>query len=336
MYGKSHLPTYRCPQRIWVAATLTIILAATGLPPTTAAADTGPAPDHPATATAPPHRATPNGATPAELSASTQAITTGSPVIVDELTTQSSQVTAQPDGTFELSSSAQPVRVHHSDGWVPIDTTLTTTPSGTLTPKAADIDLQFSGGGTSPLITLHHGTDQTLTISWPHPLPTPTVAADTATYHDVLPGIDLVVSAQPAGYTQTLVVTTAQAASNPALNSLTYNLAATNLTLTHDAGGAIDATPADGTTVFAGSAPIMWDSTTDPAIGSAPTPTDPGSGQLTTLAVTTPQGPAEFAVLEGSGELHLVLEALGRSGPSAGEGLGQPTGSGGAGRSGAD
>ena len=56
----------------------------------------------------------------------------------------------------------------------------------------------------------------------------------------------------------------------------------------------------------------------------------------TTLAVTTPQGPAEFAVLEGSGELHLVLEALGRSGPSAGEGLGQPTGSGGAGRSGAD
>lgn len=284
MYGNSRLPAHRRPQRIWVAATLTVILATAGLPPT-AAADTGPSPAHHAAAA--PHHAVPNGATPAELSASTQAITTGSPVVIDEMTTESSQVTAQPDGTFELSSSAQPVRVHHPDGWVPVDTTLTTTSSGTLAPKAADIDVQFSGGGTSPLITLRHGTDQTLTISWPTRLPTPTLAADTATYPDVFPGVDLVVSAQPAGYTQTLVITTAQAADNPALTALTYNIATTNLTLTHDAHGALSATDTDGTPVFAGAPPTMWDSTTDPQIGPTPSPTDPGSGKTTTLAITT-------------------------------------------------
>ena len=56
----------------------------------------------------------------------------------------------------------------------------------------------------------------------------------------------------------------------------------------------------------------------------------------TALFVTTPQGPAEFAVLEGSGELHLVLEAVGRPGSYVRAGLGQPTRSGGAVASGAD
>lgn len=55
-----------------------------------------------------------------------------------------------------------------------------------------------------------------------------------------------------------------------------------------------------------------------------------------TLVLATPQGPAEFAVLEGSGELHRVLEALGRSGSAGGAGSGGLPESGHSGGSNAD
>jgi len=94
----------------------------------------------------------------ADGKASQQAMALESPVVVDADTTPTEQVTALPDGTFRLDASTTPVRAQQGDAWVPLDTTLQAQADGSLKPKAAVMDLTFSGGGSSgPLATMSRG-----------------------------------------------------------------------------------------------------------------------------------------------------------------------------------
>ncbi|WP_377267659.1 LamG-like jellyroll fold domain-containing protein [Peterkaempfera sp. SMS 1(5)a] len=105
---------------------------------------------------------------------------------------------------------------------------------------------------------------RTLSYTWPSALPAPTLRGDTATYADVLPGVDLQMRADVDGFHELVVVNTADAARNPALARLTFGVRASGLTLATTADGGLEATDsAGGGVVFAAPKPIMWDSGTD-------------------------------------------------------------------------
>ncbi|GIF96965.1 hypothetical protein Cci01nite_20590 [Catellatospora citrea] len=168
-------------------------------------------------------------------------------------------MTANPDGTFTAVAHREPVRVRRGQGWVPVDTTLARRLDGTIAPVAAAADMVFSAGGDGPLATLRRDGG-TLTLGWPGRLPAPVLAADTATYPEVLPGVDLVVRATATGYGEVLVVKTPQAARQQALSALRFALKGTGLSLGRDAAGNITATTAAGKRAVTGVQPWMWES----------------------------------------------------------------------------
>lgn len=206
-----------------------------------------------------PHAVSPVAEAPDELTASLAAHRQGSRVEVASLRTETSTTYANPGGTWTLEQSVGPVRVRRGDGWVPVDTALTRAPDGTLTTKATTVGVRISGGGTAPMARLSLGAAE-LTLTWPTPLPTPEVEGDTATYADVLPGVDLRVRATDQGFGHDLVVRTREAAGNPALARVRLGLSAKGVRLSVDQAGNLSATDASGAVVYHAPAPLMWDS----------------------------------------------------------------------------
>ncbi|WP_027341439.1 LamG-like jellyroll fold domain-containing protein [Hamadaea tsunoensis] len=173
--------------------------------------------------------------------------------------TETSQTFARPEGGYTTEESVAPRFAHRPDGsWTPVDTALTTV-DGALAPKAGAVPVTFSPGGSGPAATVRSG-DKTLSITWPGgPLPAPSVAGDTATYADVLPGVDLALTATATGFSEVLVVRSARAAKHPKLASVLFGLNTGGLT-TRPADGGLEATDDQGRTVFTSPAPQMWDS----------------------------------------------------------------------------
>ncbi|MFC5767418.1 FG-GAP-like repeat-containing protein [Actinacidiphila bryophytorum] len=122
--------------------------------------------------------------------------------------------------------------------------------------------MTFSGGGTGPLLSgVKDG--RTLTLSWPTALPVPTLDGNVATYSEILPGVDLQLRAEVEGFSQLIVVKSAQAAQNPALATLRYTMSTVGLSVATDAGtGSVTASDPAGQSVFTSPTPLMWDSTT--------------------------------------------------------------------------
>ncbi len=220
---------------------------------------------HADTVTAPPAVTDPE----AIAAAQAQASGTSVPVPADE--TANSTTVANPDGTLTYTATALPTQVQQSGSWVPVDTALRANSDGTLSPAAAESGVTFSGGGSTPLATLTNAAGQQYSLSWPTALPTPTLSGATATYPDVLPGVDLQMTATIfGGYTENLIVETAAAAANPALADIHFNTSTTNgLTLSQNAAGGIQATDASGTAVFTSPTPTVWSTpAAAPAAGS--------------------------------------------------------------------
>jgi hypothetical protein len=202
------------------------------------------------------HRA---AATYAESSASAAARRTGRRVEVDALGTASGRVFAEPDGTFTAEVSAQPTRVRRGSGWVPVDTSLRGTPDG-IEPGATALGLRFSAGGTASLAVMSTGT-WSLALYWPTALPAPVLRGDSATYRDVLPGVDLVASAAPDGFAERLVVRTRAAAADPRLARIGFALRGQGIVLRADAAGALSGVDGTGEVAVSAPPPVMWDAT---------------------------------------------------------------------------
>lgn len=203
----------------------------------------------------------------------------GQPVSVDAETTESSQTVANPDGTFTMDTSVEPVRVNHAGTWVPIDTTLHVQPDGSIAPAAVTTTESFSGGGDGPLVRIEQ-TGKSLSLGLPVHLPLPTLSGDTATYADVpIPGVDLQVTARSAGFSTMFVVKTAQAAKDPALTKLTFTTQMTGVTLSADGAGNVQAVDGGGTPIFLAPTPHMWSS--------------PGSGQAASSVRAATAEPAD-------------------------------------------
>ncbi|WP_244317567.1 LamG-like jellyroll fold domain-containing protein [Streptomyces bauhiniae] len=193
-------------------------------------------------------------------SASAQARATGKAVTIDQFTDTGTTVVANPDGTFTRTDSSMPQRVLQNGKWVAIDTTLRRQADGTWAPKAAVTPVAFSSGGSGAMVTMHSGADK-LDFSWPGALPTPFVAGDTATYPEVLPGVDLQLTADASGYSSILVVKTPKAGTNPRLRKLALNTTSANLTVTGTSNGGAQATDKrTGKKVFHSDTALMWDS----------------------------------------------------------------------------
>ncbi|MET4669028.1 hypothetical protein [Streptomyces sp. PvR018] len=177
-----------------------------------------------------------------ELRASAAATAAGERVEVVEARTERETVFANPDGTtFTLEKSIVPVRVAPRGEWVEPDAALVRHADGSVGPKAAAVDLVFSAGGDgADLVTIAEGA-QSVSLGWPGVLPAPRLDGERAVYENVLPDVNLILTATVEGFRQVLEVETPEAAANPALRSIEYQLGAESLTVRPGVGGGVDA-----------------------------------------------------------------------------------------------
>jgi hypothetical protein len=196
-----------------------------------------------------------------------QAAETGERVEVIGDRTERETVFANPDGvTFTLEKSITPVRVAGPDGsWVAPDATVVRRSDGSVGPKAAAVDLTFSNGGAGKNLVKIADDGQAVALGWPGELPTPRLEGERAIYPNVLPDVDLIMTATLEGFRQVLEVKTPEAAANPALRTLDFTLDTDNLRMERGAGGGVDALDGNGQVVFRSPAARMWDSAGDAA-----------------------------------------------------------------------
>ncbi|PIM66561.1 serine/threonine protein kinase [Streptomyces sp. JV178] len=201
-------------------------------------------------------------------SASERAAATGESVEVLSERTAYTTTVANPDGTFTLTQSTQPQRARADNGtWRDIDLELEKRSDGMVGPKAAVVDVAFSGGKSgSELLRLGH-EGQELRMAWPTSLPAPTLDGATATYTNVpVEGVDLQMTATAEGYRQVLVVRSAEAATSSELEQISLTATGDGLSVVPGEGGGLRAVDADGNAVFRGPAGQMWDSAGNDAV----------------------------------------------------------------------
>lgn len=240
---------------------------------------------------------------PAPLSmqeAQSQAESIGQPVTATAISSATSTTVANPDGSFTSTESAEPVQAYANGTWQPLNADLQQNGNGTWSPTVSAAPLILSGGEAAPLASMS-AEGRYLSLEWPVLLPTPTVSGPTATYANVYPGVDLVVTADgQGGFESVLVVRNATAAANPALASVTLS-ASTNMVLSTDAAGGLYAAAATGDpSMITFQAPQIWDST-PPTGGTATaqdgTLIDANSGMPANSSVTGPGASANTATV---------------------------------------
>jgi hypothetical protein len=228
--------------------------------------------------------------------ASARAQATGKPVVASALTTPTSQTVAKPGGLFTVTQTLLPVRAYRNGAWRALDPDLRWNGNHTLTPAVTTDWLVLSGGGTSPLAVMT-AYGRSMSLWWPTRLPVPSVSGATATYQNVLPGVNLEVTVNPqGGLRDVLVIKDAAAAANPALASLRLRASTTmDLHISADAAGNLRvATSAKAEPVFTSLAPQMWDSA-GPAAGTKLV-SEPGAG-----LVAAPSGVAAYSSASSPG-----------------------------------
>ncbi|MFS8105184.1 FG-GAP-like repeat-containing protein, partial [Lentzea alba] len=245
----------------------------------------------------------------------------GQRVEVLSLRSENAQTFAKPQGGYTEEQSAEPRFARQADGsWARVDTTLRAN-GKTVTPAAAVLPVEFSAGGDGPAAKLRDG-DRELSITWPFgALPKPVLSGNEATYPEVLPGVDLKLTASSQGFAQVLVVKNREAAKNPKLAKVKFGFATKGITA-HAAGGGLEAKDSAGKVVFASPTPVMWDSGQDnvPHVGvlsksaveakkkrTATMPVSAQNGELTVTPDAKLLDEAQYPVMidpSWSGRLH--------------------------------
>lgn len=185
----------------------------------------------------------------------------GHSVVVEDSLTPTESVRVLPDGLSELTVNSEPVRANVSGEWAPLDLSLRVV-DGVLRPVNAAVPVELSAGGSGVLMRVQSEDGDWVSESWSlGSLPAPVVSGSRAVYGDVAPDVDLAVTVRPAGVSQVLVVKSAAAAADPALEELRLSLVAPDLSIEPDvASRSIVAADAGGEPVLASSSAIWWDS----------------------------------------------------------------------------
>jgi hypothetical protein len=208
-----------------------------------------------------------------ERAASLRARATRKSVVVPAETNTGTLVTANPNGSFTLTETSEPVRVKQHGVWVPINPDLVREPDGQLQAAATATGVAFSGGGTGPMVTMTSGADR-LSFTFPYSLPRPAVSGPNATYHNALPGVDLELTANASGFSEMLIVRTRAAARGSRLRSLRLRVSSAGVKLSDTPDGGAQAVSKTGATVFHADTAAMWDSAGIPMAGK---PSAPGA-----------------------------------------------------------
>jgi hypothetical protein len=199
-------------------------------------------------------------ARPDQLSATLAAMNCGGRVEVLEQRSETTQVWARPEGGFSTEIYGGPVRFRQGGAWKPVDLTLRRTADGAVEPVGHPRGVRFAGATTGSgervLARLANG-DDAVSLLWTGPLPAPVLAANTATYAEVRPGVDLVLTATRLGVEQSLVVKSRAAAAEVA--GMTVPLRGDRLRLVADGPGSFAIRDAAGATVGRAPTPIMSD-----------------------------------------------------------------------------
>jgi hypothetical protein len=238
-----------------------------------------------------------------EIEARVEAAASGRSVEVLAFRDERRDVVANPDGTMTVRQFTAPVRTVRDGGWVAVDPTLQVRPGGRVAPAAATVDMSFSGGGSSPLAEVEKA-GRMVSLGWEGPLPAPALAGATATYAEVLPGVDLIVTALADGFSHTLVVKTATAAANPALAEIELPLSLDGAEVRETGSGGVEFVDAgSGGVMLAADAPMMWDSSSTV------------SGPSSATAAASVQRRAEVQVSVDDAAVTLVPDVSMLSGP---------------------
>ncbi|UQA97083.1 LamG domain-containing protein [Streptomyces halobius] len=229
-----------------------------------------------------------------EEEARAKAKLTGENVEIASLRGESSDVWATPDGNLEAREYLRPVRARVGGEWKPVDTDLAPSPDGMVAPKVTTTGLAFSGGGTDRPLVRMTKAGRELALSWPGTLPAPELNGATATYHDVLPDVDLRMGAQEDGFSQLLVVKSVKAAASSELAELKLKLRTEGLDTRETADGGLEAADkgAKGV-VFEAPKPMMWDSSSGGAVASGEA--TPAGAPQARAAVAAEAGTPELA-----------------------------------------
>ncbi|MFE5796649.1 DNRLRE domain-containing protein [Streptomyces sp. NPDC056503] len=244
----------------------------------------------------------------------------GKAVEVTAERTARSTTWARPDGLMMLRSYAAPIWAKVGQEWKPIDTTLRRTGEG-WQPKATNTHLVFSAGGeggerasrggvrrvsllpalaaeagtASPLVALTvtdvEGQAHTIQLTWPGTVPAPVIDGSRALYPEILPGADLVLTAEDDGFAQLLVVKNRQAAADPRIAQLSYGLSSPTLDFRLDPlSGIVTAETPRGDEVALSPTPLMWDSSGAPAVtdGEAGASAQPTASESPEATLPTP------------------------------------------------
>ncbi|MFI5765040.1 VCBS repeat-containing protein, partial [Streptomyces sp. NPDC051563] len=223
------------------------------------------------------------GAPVAAPEARKQAEESGKEVEVTAERSPNSTTWAQPGGSFRKQVFSSAVRAKVGEAWKPIDTNLAKTEAG-YAAKAVNGAVVFSAGTAAADARASRGVVRSaltvdepgqvwtelvrlnvdghdMAVSWPGVLPAPVIDGPRALYENVRPGIDLVMTAQDAGYSHLLVVKDKQAAADPLLAQINYRLASPDLKFQLDGeSGALSARDAKDEEVAGSPSPLMWDS----------------------------------------------------------------------------
>jgi hypothetical protein len=203
---------------------------------------------------------------------------TAKTVVVGSLTTASALTRVNPVGQFTVTESLAPVRAWRAGRWLALDPALRHLQSaGRLVPAVTVHDVSLSDGGSGPLAVLS-SAGWSMQVSWPDPLPTPTVSGSTATYHNVpVTGADVVVTVDELG-SVTVVCEATTVVAAQALASIKLLTSTPGLSLTADPVGNLEFSEEPGLEpLFTAQAPRSWDSA--PLPSRTPVVTDPGSGE---------------------------------------------------------
>lgn len=208
----------------------------------------------------------------ADDAATAHAIATayGHPVTIDAATSETILETAEPDGSTSMQQTTEPVRVERAGSWVPTDLTLHVS-DGVVQPLATAVAVQFSAGGSGMLAQIKADSGQWLTENWKlGSLPAPTLEGNSATYAEVLPDVDLRLTATATGMAEVLVIKNAEAAINPNLAAVEFSINDGSLTTTVQPGGTAVTKAPDGSTQLVATAASWWDSSTPGTTAGGP------------------------------------------------------------------
>ncbi|MHA7274810.1 Ig-like domain-containing protein [Arthrobacter sp. TMT4-20] len=131
-----------------------------------------------------------------------------------------------------------------------------------LVPEMVPVDVSLGLGDDDRMATVMDGEGHSVTESWPFgPLPSPVVVDNTATYREVLPGVDLVQIVRNHGVSQVLKIATPEAAADPRVARMRVHLDTVGVKVSEDVhGGLVAHSLKDGGLAFRTGPAQWWDS----------------------------------------------------------------------------